>query len=181
MLRTADRTHPNIEVREANGRLVFVPYGGSDPSSWATRFAPLGVPELHLYDREFWPDTQARYDAARIVNARPCCRAYVTRRPSLECYLHPEAIWQATGIRVAFDPGADVVEAIARARFARLHSSAEWQTLPARSRKRLRNRIKRRLNNAAVRYMTPELLAERDPYGEIVGWFSAAAELLGSR
>ena len=57
---------------------------------------------------------------------------------------------------------------------------AVWQTLPYRARQRLIFRTKRRLNTLAADQMTAELLAQRDPTGEVLGWFHAIHELLAA-
>ncbi|MEK6233786.1 MAG: hypothetical protein N2C14_03655, partial [Planctomycetales bacterium] len=54
-----------------------------------------------------------------------------------------------------------------------------WEDLDRRTRKRLRNRAKRWLNAEAAGRMTPELLAERDPEGEVRGWLAVIAKLTG--
>ena len=46
-----------------------------------------------------------------------------------------------------------------------------WPNLSYRARQRLIYRTKRRLNTEVVGRMTATLLAERDPAGEVVGWF----------
>jgi len=48
------------------------------------------------------------------------------------------------------------------------------------SRQRLLNLAKRVLNTQAVRHITAALLAERDPAGEVLGWFRRIGALLDS-
>ncbi len=76
ILHAADAALPDLSGLEHRGELVFVPFGGGDLRSWSCRFAHLGSPEFHLYDREMPPVTEERHEAARIVNSRRllrCC------------------------------------------------------------------------------------------------------------
>ena len=52
ILHGADASIPDLAALEAEGELVFLPFGGGDVLAWADRLASLRVPELHLYDRE---------------------------------------------------------------------------------------------------------------------------------
>lgn len=179
MLHQVDAGVPDVDELEQAGRLLFVPYGGSDPRPWVARLAPLGLAELHLYDREFPPVTQQRQEAVDAVNQRPGCRAFLTGLPNLETYLHPDAIWLAGRVRVEPSAEADIVEVVARTKHQLRHGPGDWSRLPARNRKRFRDRAKHWLNTAAVGHMTPELLAERDPAGDVRRWLAAVVELGG--
>ena len=179
MLHRADAGVPDVGQLEQAGRLLFVPYGGSDPRPWVTRLAALGLPELHLYDREFPPVTAQRQAAVDAVNQRPGCRAFLTGLPTMESYLHPAAIYKAGGIEVRLTRHEDAVEVVARTKYERRHGGHTWSHLPARSRKRLRDQAKHWLNTAAVGHMTIQLLAERDPAGDIRRWLGAGVELGG--
>ena len=44
----------------ADGRILVVPTGGGNFDQWAVRFAALGCPEFHLYDREIGLETLRR-------------------------------------------------------------------------------------------------------------------------
>jgi hypothetical protein len=154
---------------ESEGRLVFVPFGGGDVRPWAFRLAGTTATEVHIYDREAPPEAEIRQQVARIVNLRPGCKAFVTKKPTLEHYLDPEAIFEASGVLVDAPFQQDVAEAIARLMHREHGQQIAWEQLPARSRKRRRDNIKRWLNTRAVERMTPERLARSDPKGEIRG------------
>ena len=81
----------------ADGRILLVPTGGGNFDQWAVRFAALGCPEVHLYDRESGPETLRRQEAIELVNSRPDCRGFLTSKRSLENYLDSQAISQAGG------------------------------------------------------------------------------------
>ena len=70
----------------------------------------MGCPEFHLYDREQSPETERRQGVIARLNARSCCRAVLTRKCSLENYLHPEAIEEVTGHWLAVDDDRSVAE-----------------------------------------------------------------------
>ena len=177
ILHRCDPTIPDLVSLEASGRVVFVPFGG-DVRPWAFRLAGTGASELHIYDRETSPETEVRQQVARIVNLRPLCRAFVMRRHSLENYLDADAVFEACGVRITFADQDDVSKTLAQAMYTERHGDGSWDKLPARSRKRHRDKIKRMLNNAAVQRMTPQRLATSDPDHEIRRWLEAIGQLV---
>jgi hypothetical protein len=181
ILHRHDPVIPDLASMEASGKLVFVPFGGGDIRPWAFRLAGTASPEVHIYDAEVPPETEIRQQVARIVNLRPGCRAFVMKRRTLEHYLDSQAIFEACGVWVEVSDQEDVAEAIARSRY-RLHGKQiAWEQLPARSRKRRRDKIKRKLNTDAAESMTAERLAHADPDGEIRGWLATIAQLAAGR
>ena len=172
-----DKRLADLATLERRGSLVFVPFGGGEIQSWAYRLAPLGRAEFHLYDREMQPLTEERYTAARIVNCRDGCRAVVTSKRSLENYLHPQAIFEAGGVRIEIADDDDVAEAVAQKRFLNHDPDRNWSETTARCRRRLKNQTKQWLNRSAVDRMTVGLLAASDPDGEIRGWLTAIGEM----
>ena len=162
-----------MERRQA---FVFVPSGGVDLSS-AFRFAGLSLPEFHLLDRDLPPATQSRQQVAAMVNSRPRCHAAVTSKRSLENFLHSEAVFEASGIKVAISDDDNVPELVARQVNEGHEPNVPWEDLSARARKRLCYKAKRWLNARAVDQMTVERLAARDGSGEIRSWLSTIAKL----
>jgi putative ATP-dependent endonuclease of OLD family len=177
-LHAADASIPDLAALEAGGELVFLPFGGGDVLAWADRLASLHVPELHLYDREASPETELRQRAAKLINQRHNCRAFVTHKRALENYIHPHCIREISALELTYGDDEDVAELVARGCHERSGKPPAWDALPGRARKRFRERAKKWLNRLAVEQMTPELVAESDPAGEIHGWLKAAAELL---
>ena len=179
ILHTSNSAIPHLSHWEQQGKLIFVPTGG-DLLSWSDRLAPLGVPEFHLCDRELAPETELRRKVVESVNARPGCRAALTNKRSIENYLHPQALleagWQKLHIR-DFD---SVPEQVARQRFGASEPDISWECLSRRARKRCCYYAKRWLNTRAVERMTPELLADRDPDGEVISWLESIRELAAS-
>ena len=177
ILHADDVSVPDLSVMEYRGELIFVPFGGGDLSVWTHRLAGLARPEWHLYDREVPPETATRQQAARLVNLRPNCRAQLTSKRNLENYLHPRAVCEAGGIEVSFSDEDNVADLVARQCYERHVYALLWEELPPRSRKRWRNRVKKWLNTRAVERMTPQLLAERDPQGEVRSWLATIVRL----
>lgn len=178
ILRRSDASLPDLEELEERGRIVFLPFGGGNVAGWATRLAPLGCRELHLYDREAGAETHYRIATAKRVNVRSNCRAFVMAKRSLENYLHPQAIEIATGVDLQFGDHDSVAELVAKERFAGEPPFIEWDKLSRRARKRLANQAKRRLNTSVVDAMTPELLNDRDPDGEVITWMQTVAAMM---
>lgn len=177
MLHVADPALPDLAAWEAAGRLVFLPFGGGDVWDWSDRLAPLGLPELHLYDAEAGVETAYRQRAAAAVNARPNCRAFLTGKRNLENYLTPAAIHEARGVFIDFSDRDNVADVAARQVYDQSPEGPIWELLPGRARKRYRERVKHWLNTAAVERMTPERLRESDRQGDIASWLRAAASL----
>ncbi len=168
---------PNLAAMESRGELIFLPAGGGDLWLWVDRLAPLQRPEFHLYDRELPPETELRRRAAAMVNMRPGCEARLTSKRSLENYLHPKAIRDVSGIELNFSDDCNVADLVAERRYTRQDAEPPWDALEPRIRKRRRNRVKKWLHTKAVGRMTPTLLAERDPEGEVISWLTTIAKL----
>jgi putative ATP-dependent endonuclease of OLD family len=179
VLHRDDRRLPDLRALEQSGELIFIPVGGGDVIAWASRLAPIGLPEVHVLDREVPPVTETRQQAARIVNQRANCRAFVTSKRALENYLHPQCLFDVRGIEVEFGNDDDVPELVGKQCYRHSAGEPPWEKLPGRARKRCRERAKRWINQAAVERMTPERLAQRDPVGEVLGWLKAMAVLGG--
>lgn len=175
-----DPSLPDLAGLEEKRELIFVPYGGGDPAGWTHRLAGLQLAEFHLYDRELPPETEVRRSAAALVNRRPGCQAAVTTKRSLENYLHTAAIRDIRGIDLTFGDDDDVAELAARACYLLRRETVPWRLLPARARKRLKDRAKHWLNTYAAEQMTVTRLAERDPAGEVRSWLAAIGRLAGT-
>ena len=81
---------------------------------------------------------------------------------SLECYLHPDAVFEASGIEVEFSDQDPVAELVARRR-RNSDRQIPWDDLPQRSRRRHCARVKQWLNTRAVEQMTPAQLLGQQP------------------
>jgi hypothetical protein len=177
MLHAADASVPDLASMEQRNELAFVPFGGGDPLTWSFRLAGLALPEFHIYDRDIGSETVKRRQAAEIVNCRSNCRAVVTRMRTLENYLHSDAVFECSGLRIEFGDDDAVADMVARAAVRQHDTEVTWESLSARSRKKRREKAKSWLNTHAVNRMTAARLAERDPNGDIRAWLQIIANL----
>jgi hypothetical protein len=176
ILHAADSTLPHLARWEQRGELIFVPTGG-DLLAWWDRLAPWETPEFHLHDRELSPETELRRKVVERINRRPGCRAVLTKKRSVENYLHPQALLAVGGPAIDIGEFDAVPELVARQRFAASEPDITWECLSRRARKRCCYHVKRRLNTHVVERMTAELLSIRDPHGEVVSWLESIREL----
>ena len=136
---------------------------------------------IHLYDRDLPPETEARQQAADIVNGRPHCRAVLIRKRSLENYLLNDSIFEVSGIRIELSDEDNVADLVAEQLYRRQEGPLPWQSLPPRTGKRRRNKAKLWLNTQAADWMTPRRLASWDPDGEVRSWLTTIARLANRR
>ena len=129
ILHAAEPQLPDLGLMEQRRELLFVPSGGGDSRSWAYRLAGLGCAEFHLFDRDVPPVTEIRQQVAEIVNGRPRCRAVLTRLRALENYLHPRAIFEVSGLQIAFSGEDNLAELIARQIHERQERRLPWDAL----------------------------------------------------
>ncbi|MBI1247730.1 ATP-dependent endonuclease [bacterium] len=165
---------------ELQGELVFVPFGGSNLPTWTYRFASLGKPEFFLLDHEVPPETEQRREQAEVINGRPGCRALITRKRSLENYLHPQAIQEVAQIEVTFGDFCPVGTLVAKRRYENGLHDRPWELLTRRSQNRQTSRAKRWLNTTVASQMTADLIRQRDPDGEIATWLTTIGQLAHS-
>src|SRR5690606_22636238 len=133
----------------------------------------LGKREFYLFDREVSPETEVRERAMKSLPPLPNRSAFLTRKRSLENYLHPAAIEAACGVSIAIDDETFVAEEVAQKLFEAKRYKNAWRQLTPRTQKRLREQSKHWLNREAVERMTVAWLHERDPAGEVLGWLRA--------
>lgn len=145
ILHTADSTRSHLARWEQRGELIFVPTGGA-LLSWWDRLAPLETPEFYLHDCELSPETELCRKVIERVNRRPGCRAVLTKKRSVENYLHPQALLAAGGPAIDIGDFDAVPELVARLRFVVSEPDTTWECLSRRARKRCCYHVKRWLN-----------------------------------
>ena len=124
ILRSAGRDVPDLKCLEDEGRIIFVPFGGSNLALWVSRLRHLCRPEYHICDRDSKPPSDPKYaDEIDEINSRENCRAVSTMKREMENYLHPEAVleaYSAEGIQISlparFNSFDDVPILVASAR-----------------------------------------------------------------
>ncbi|MFI4873836.1 MAG: ATP-dependent endonuclease, partial [Blastopirellula sp. JB062] len=109
-----DASLPDLMAGEERGEIIFLPFGGGHVSAWTHRLEAFGLPEFHLYDHELPPETDYRRQAVETIQRRPHCWAALTKKRSLENYLHPEAIRMSSGVEIEVDDFSRVAETAAK-------------------------------------------------------------------
>ncbi|MCE9553850.1 MAG: ATP-dependent endonuclease [Planctomycetes bacterium] len=180
IVHAANATLPDLGALELEGRLIFLPVGGSDMAVWSRRLAPLALREFHLADRDVPPLTEEHQAAVEEVNRRPGCIAALTGKRHTENYVHAQAIFQARGLHVEFGSDHDLPELVARRTYELLGGQHHWDDIPSRKRRQMKHRAKRWLNTDAVDAMTTDLLAAQDPDGDVCSWLEAIHWLMDS-
>lgn len=185
VLADAGENVPDLDRMELDGKLVFIPLGGSNLTLWASRLSPLNRPEFHICDRDNTPPAPPKYqDHINAINAREGCSAIATSKRELENYVHHEAIvetYAEQNIEINF-PGAfeafdDVPTLTAQAVHA-VNGGKPWVELNPDQQRRKESNAKRQINNGAVSRMTLDRLAETDPDNEIRGWLASISTMM---
>jgi hypothetical protein len=181
VLRSGGEDLPDLQQLEDDGRIIFVPLGGGNLVLWASRLKELNRPEFYIFDRGVQPAERSPHQGtADDINARPRCNAYLTSKAEMENYLHRDAVRAARGIEITFDDFDDVPQLAAQAVHEASESKTSWEDLDPEDKKKKGSRAKLWLNTEAVQFMTSQMLDERDPAGDVRGWFNRIAELLDS-
>jgi len=165
---------------EDDGKIIFIPCGGTNLAHWASRLANLNRPEFHLFDRDVGSGEVSRNQAVvDEINSRDDCKALLTGKKEMENYLHPSAISTVQPqISVTFGDFDDVPLITACNIHEQSGSDKGWDDLQDTKRKKKISRAKQWLNTSAVQAMTPALLDQQDPSGDVRGWFSIISQFL---
>lgn len=176
MLHDAGEDVPDLGQAENDGHLVFVPLGGSSLDLWVSRLEGFNRPEFYLIDRDTTPPAEPHYKAlSDAINQRENCKAWHTSKRELENYIHKDLIIgeypDYKGAGIDFE---DVPTLLAQAVHEESESELPWSDVLSdldKLSKKVSN-AKKRLNFDFASKMTPELLTEVDPTGDVRGWLS---------
>lgn len=164
----ADPTLPNLASDE---RIAFVVLGGGTLEHWVNQYYLRGLNkrEVHIYDGDV-PDYA---ECAKQVNERENGSwAVVTAKHEIESYLHRDAISMAFGfdVEVTDHPvdGKATPKVFGEAFVAHVGNGKPLKDSNA----------KRKLAQQAFPCMTAAMLDERDPGGEVRGWFRRLGDML---
>ncbi|KMY67287.1 hypothetical protein AAU61_10535 [Desulfocarbo indianensis] len=174
VLKQAGEDVPDLETLEDDGRIIFVPCGGSNLALWVSRLANLNRPEVHIFDRDTEPPVDAHYQSmADDINARDNCKAFITTKFEIENYIHPDAI-KAVRPELALTYGDfdDVPTVVAKTLHQNSGSPKAWEELTEKNQGKKISRAKKWLNLDAVLAMTPDLLDSIDPNGDVRTWLT---------
>jgi hypothetical protein len=168
-LHEADLSIPDLTNDE---RVAFVVMGGSTLLQWVSEhyLKGLGRREVHIYDR----DVPAYEVAEATVNGRNdgswACR---TIKQEIECYLHPGAIQATYGVTIeVLDHPPSKADSVG-SRFGQAYS-----VLQGFDGVMTENKAKSYLAMKSFPAMTAQWIDERDPAGEVRGWFHRVAAML---
>lgn len=184
MLHDAVEDVPDLGDAEDSGHLVFVPLGGSSLDLWVSRLEGFDRPEFYLFDRDTEPSKNPHYqDQADEINKRPKCKAWHTKKRTLENYIYKDLMideypkYAGTG-----DDFEDVPTLFAQAVHEESASEETWANIQ-NDLKKLGKKIsnaKRRLCSEFAEKMTPDFLREVDPDGEVRGWLREVGTALNA-
>lgn len=172
---------PNLQLAEQQGRLVFIPLAGSNMEMWVTTLAGLNRPEFYLTDRDQPPPAQPKYQQQISAWTARGCIAWATSKREMENYLHTSCITAVVpayaGNGAAFE---DVPMLFAEAVHTSDPNAPAWGGITLEKKKEKASAAKKRLNTICVESMTPALLTQVDPPGEIRGWLRAIGHALNA-
>jgi hypothetical protein len=155
-LNSVDPTIPDLSTDPC---IAFVVLGGGTLSHWVNEHYLRGLnrPEVHIYDN----DVQGYGQYIDRVNQRvDDSWGLLTLKLEMENYLHPDAIFEGVNCRIAFADTDDVP--------ALVGAQNNWNA----------NNAKKKLAKFAFPRMTAERIQQRDPNGEIEGWFRRIGGML---
>lgn len=182
ILRRVIQDVPDLGKEEAEGRLVFVPLGGSNLDLWVSRLRGFNRPEFYLMDRDTRPPAPPKYERiAAELRARPNCTVWITEGKELENYIPPDVIrsgypnYTGTG-----DPFEDVPFLLAKAVHETSESGTPWESVVADPEKldKKVSRAKRQLNTRFAETVPAEAILEHDRDGELRRWLSEIGRAL---
>jgi len=181
ILNMSDEKIPDLGKNEQDGKIIFIPLGGSNLVLWTTRLAGLNIPECHIYDRDTDDASPSPHqDAAdELVRRREDAHAIITGKREIENYIHSTAI---TAIKpeltVSFGDYDDVPRLCAKALHDISESTYAWDELDEDRKSKKISSAKKWLNKGAAGEMTPELLDEVDPNGDVRGWMGEIKDMM---
>jgi putative ATP-dependent endonuclease of the OLD family len=180
ILRAGGEDVLDLRSLEAQGKVIFIPVGGSNLILWTHRLANLNRPEFHLYDRDEQPPLVSSHQATIDALTARGATAILTGKREMENYLHPDAIAASLGINLVYTDFDDVPNIVAEAVHIAGGGQEQWGTLDEEKKRKKVSRVKRRLNSEATLAMTPALLTAVDPRGDVRGWFNSIRGLYDS-
>lgn len=167
-LHREDAAFPNLATDE---RVAFVVLGGGTLEHWVNQhyLRAINKREVHIYDG----DVPNYAESAKQVNERgDGSWAVVTAKHEIESYLHKEAISMAFGFEI--EVSDHPVEGKATPQiFGEAFVAHAGTGKPLKD-----SNAKRKLAQQAFPCMTSTMLDERDPSGEVRGWFLRLGEML---
>lgn len=160
---------PSLIDLSKDRRVAFVVLGGGNLKHWVNQhfLKDLHLPESHIYDS----DVKHSREVRQINERQDGSWALQTKKHEIENYLHHDAIKKAFGVDVEVtDFPLDDDHTVGKL-FAKEFSKKKMYDGTMKE-----NNAKTKLAEKAYRCMTPELIDDRDPEGEIRGWLKRIRE-----
>lgn len=88
--------------------------GGSTLKDWVERryLDRLGLPQVFIFDSDrtaaALPPAKEKEDRVTEINGRPNCKAFLTRKRTIENYMHPDALDRLSGGKIKLSAAADL-------------------------------------------------------------------------
>lgn len=164
-LHASDAQIPNLNTDE---RFAFIVLGGSTLKHWVADnyLKHLNLPEFHLYDRDV-ATYQTTVDEVNARNDQHGSHATLTDKYEMESYLHPSAIQEAFGFEMVVVDSPNANHHAVPREFALGLANHRGLPNPPND-----NTAKKKLAVEAFPKMTSDMIDERDPNGEVRGWFT---------
>lgn len=146
--------------------IVIIPLGGSILKDWVNHnyLQKLGTPEFHIYDND---NTNAHARECDRINQRgDGSSARITQKREMENYIHSQVVEELFKIKINIDDTMDVSTEISNRIRATNPEGLKPQT------------VKKKLNKKGAAKMTLELLKDRDPQDEVLGWLRQISEMI---
>ena len=171
----------DLEILENEGILLFIPFSGSNLALWTNRLCNLQRNEIHICDRDTIPPDIPKYQSfVNEINQRDGCQAFITSKLELENYLHITAIKSyRPEINITFGDFDDVPSMIAEFKHQN-NSSITWDNLEKDKKSKKISKVKKWLNIEVTKFMTPNLLNERDPNDDIRTMLRAITKVINA-
>ncbi len=181
-LNNAGENIPDLQKAEAEGKVVFVPLGGSNIELWISRLQGFNRPEYYIIDRDTVPPMAARYQSvADEINGRANCIAWITSKKELENYIHNSVISaNYPGYAGQGTDFEDVPSLFAQAVHEASGSEISWSAIEGRKCERKISTGKKRLNTEFVSMMSPDLLTEVDSNNDVRTWLMAIGNAISA-
>ena len=165
---------PSIIDLSSDERVAFVVLGGSTLKHWVTNhyLRPLKRLEAHIYDSD---EKKYAKSVSEVNDRKNGSWAIQTLKHEMESYLHADAVKAAFGIDIIITDHPDIDNKAVPKIFAEAFSA----TKPHYDGILGDDKAKRMLAEKAFPCMTAQMIKERDPDGEVIGWFRNIEKLLG--
>lgn len=151
----SDQTIIDIDMSQ---NVVILPLGGSVLKEWVNLnyLKKLNTQEYHIYDSD---NTDAHaIDCARVNQRGDGSSARMTHKREMENYIHSDIVREVFGVQIEIDDTMDVSTEISN--IIRTGNPEGYRP----------DTVKKKLNKRCAPRMTMQLLHERDPEDEVLGW-----------